>query len=197
MYSKIANACANMFQKNNIIKPEEREIYQYGIEVGVATLVNVATTLAIGLIMRMPVESLVVLLCYIAIRAYSGGFHASSDSKCYIISAVIIILNLAFARIVLHLGLYHVSMIVGCVAGAFIFFLSPVVHENRPLDDDEYPIFKKRARVIVVVLLTATTFLYFLKIYNVAVTSSITIFFVGLSVLLGYIRQKMIQKRSA
>ena len=64
---------------NNIINSEDRELYSYGLKQGMIMLINLLTTLAIGLVFNMLAESVILTVAYIPIRIYSGGYHSRTE----------------------------------------------------------------------------------------------------------------------
>jgi accessory gene regulator B len=85
----------------NIIDPDNQEIYTYGIKQGLLIIINIATVVAMGLVLGLLAESMVFLVTYILIRTYAGGYHAKSQLGCYIFSTI--------AVTVILLGIKHIT----------------------------------------------------------------------------------------
>lgn len=128
------------------IEKEDEAIYIFGLHQGIMLLLNLLTTLMIGLIFGMVWESLFLLLVYIPIRSYAGGYHARTELQCYILSVVMIVSMLwivkSFSGEIL---LNFIMFVIGVVS---ILFLAPLGDKNKPLDDMEQIVYRKRARIL-------------------------------------------------
>ena len=76
MRIKFAEKVAIELVKNQKIKLEDQELYQYGIEQGILILLNVLTALAIGLIFHCLFYIVIFSVVFVPLRTNSGGFHA-------------------------------------------------------------------------------------------------------------------------
>jgi accessory gene regulator B len=75
---------------NDIINNDEKIIYKYGIEQGSLIVINIITTVIIGMLFGMVIESIVFMFTYIPLRTYAGGYHAKNQLLCYFISIIMI-----------------------------------------------------------------------------------------------------------
>lgn len=53
---------------------------------GITVLINLISTIVIGVIAGNVFESIAFLVFYIPLRSYAGGYHASTPRRCYFIS---------------------------------------------------------------------------------------------------------------
>ncbi len=140
------NVITNMID-NGAITKEDEEIYVYGLKVVVALAINIATTLILGGIMGMLLNSIVLLLVIVPIRSYAGGIHASSYIKCYIYSVLILIITFGINKYYLY---NHVNIIVVgiVIAWLIIYAVGPITSENKPVTKEEYIKYKQISRII-------------------------------------------------
>lgn len=61
------------------------EVYQYGFEIIFSTLIGFFITIAIGAVFRMFLVSLVYYFAFVALRQFTGGYHANTYLKCNLI----------------------------------------------------------------------------------------------------------------
>lgn len=137
--SKFINRLIN----NNIIKKEEAEIYSYGFKEMIFIILNLITTLFIGVLFNKVFEIILFMIMYIAIRVYAGGYHARTKLKCYMFS----ILMLTIVCYILKINLLQskfLVLILSIASSFLILFLAPVEDENKPLDKIEIKIYTKR-----------------------------------------------------
>ena len=85
MIVKLSEMLLKFVLKNIRIEKEMIDIYRYGIELLVSTLINLALITIIGILINDIACSLVFLLGFIPIRSFCGGYHAKSYLKCNIV----------------------------------------------------------------------------------------------------------------
>lgn len=159
MFEVLSERITGWLLANGAIPKEDKEIYRYGIQQGMITLLNLGTTMIIGMVFGKLLESLLFMAAYIPLRSYAGGYHAKTAVRCYFFSIVMISAVLWVMRYVTYSGL-----ICGCltaISGSMIWLLAPVEDRNKPLDDVEKGVYRKRARGIVL----AESLLSFLTIF--------------------------------
>lgn len=142
----ISGSIASFCLKKGVIETEDYEIYEYGIWLMLAMLANIATILFIGLVMGMIGSSLVFLIVYIPLRRYAGGYHAGSAIRCYADSVLCVILLFTAMRHFYFPMLWGV--VIAVLLGISIVCLCPVEDYNKPLDQTQKKVYKKRAVVI-------------------------------------------------
>ena len=142
MFSYITEKIVSNMEKQNMIQTDRINIYKYGINQMFNMLLNIATFLVIGLIFHMTLETIIFTAAYIPLRIYAGGFHAITTLKCWIVSAVMLIAVLSAIKYAdLKLYVFDILALIGI---AVILVLSPVEDKNKPLDELEKKIYKKR-----------------------------------------------------
>lgn len=135
----------------NIIKSGEsiedcREVYVYGLTQLFRTLLNLFTTVIIGFCMGMLSESIVFVICLMLIRSYSGGYHSDSPIRCYLISVIAVIM--ALGSIKLSVWNEYSSVLVMVISNGILLLYAPIGHRNKPLEDIEVLVYKRRLRWI-------------------------------------------------
>ena len=89
----------------------------------ITVLLNLISTIVIGVIVGKVFESIAFLVFYIPLRSYAGGYHASTPWRCYFISIVIIMEMLLFIGYVDLSIIYIILLLVGMVV---CFAFAPV-----------------------------------------------------------------------
>lgn len=83
MFEKASEVVTRKLQENNTINEEQYEICRYGLQQGFTIILNIATTLIIGIIMRELLYAVVFMFLYIPLRSNAGGYHAKTATRCY------------------------------------------------------------------------------------------------------------------
>ncbi|MGP1433628.1 MAG: accessory gene regulator ArgB-like protein [Peptoanaerobacter stomatis] len=149
----------------NIIKSGEsiedcREVYVYGLTQLFRTLLNLFTTVIIGFCMGMLSESIVFVICLMLIRSYSGGYHSDSPIRCYLISVIAVIM--ALGSIKLSVWNEYSSVLVMVISNGILLLYAPIGHRNKPLEDIEVLVYKRRLKWILLAL--TVTFMMFVLV---------------------------------
>lgn len=177
MFAKVAKQLAVHLEENQIIKSDDRELYVYGLNQGLSILLNIVTTLGIGLLFGTVLQLVVFMVAYIPLRSYAGGYHARTPVRCYLISiAMLTIISLLIKYITLGRWVYLIET---AISSVIIAILSPVADNNKPLDEIEIVVYKKRtkrillAEVVVSILswITEWEFIFIIMTYVFLVMS--------------------------
>lgn len=148
MFSKGSEKIATALLDNKIIDSDNYDICRYGINQCITTLFNFVTTLIIGLIYGMVLEAIFFTIAYIPVRIYAGGYHAKTPVGCWLFSAVIlVIVLLAIKKFTISL---LVSVLLLIASGSLVCILSPVEDANKPLDEIEMRVYKKRTLIMII-----------------------------------------------
>jgi len=167
MFSRVSEKITNNLVKHGAVDINEREIYLFGVHQGLIILLNIITTVAIGLLFGTLWQMLIFTVAYMSLRSYAGGYHASTPLRCYFLSTLLTTtVSLLIRYIDLH-TLTYVGLLI--LAGIIVIAFSPVGNKNKPLDDSEKKVYKKKAVLICVIeVLTAMVLLCF-RLESVAV----------------------------
>ncbi len=152
MYKKLAILITDKLIRSNSAVEEKRAIYEYGFQLMFNALVNGVSFLTIALISKTFVPCLFFMIGFFAIRGLSGGFHASSPLKCYLLSTVSQVLFILIYNVIpssLYLTLFSVVTLAIMIA---LFVFAPVDHKNKPFYGTEYVRFKKRSRIYALII---------------------------------------------
>lgn len=115
------------------LEKEQLEICQYGMEIILATLVNIGSVLLIGLLWGRLMESIVFLAGFIVIRQQTGGYHAGSYFTCNL--SLILCYSILISIYHTTVSDFHWMSLSGVFVVHFLvwYFFMPVENENKPL----------------------------------------------------------------
>lgn len=166
-----------------IIKSEDKDLYTYGFQQGLIILANILTTILIGFIFGMIWQSVVFMMAYIPLRSFAGGFHAKTPIRCYLYSIVLTSAVLSAVKFIP----WSDFMVIGLalVAGIIIFLLAPVADSNKPLDQNEVVVYKKRSRLILVLEVGILMLLLLIGIKNIPSVISVSLLALSVMLIMG------------
>jgi accessory gene regulator B len=181
MFGRTSEKVVDHFVNTGVVTNDDRELYQYGLNQGLTIVLNIVTTLVIGLLLNMVWQSILFMIAYIPIRTYAGGYHARTPLKCYIISVIMIIAVLLVIKfIVFSIIPFTVFTITSAL---IIVILAPVADANKPLEDIESKVYKRKTLVFLAVEIFITIGLIIFGLVNIAVCIASAL--IVLSVMLG------------
>lgn len=147
LFAKLAHKIGNNLVNSQIIKAEDIEIYIYGINQILVSILNIASALILGAIFGVFYEIAVFMAAYIPLRTFAGGYHAKTPLRCYVFSMIMLaIVSVGLRYFCIADEAYYVILVISIVV---ILILSPVEDKNKPLNEIEHKIYKKRTAIIV------------------------------------------------
>lgn len=94
MITELSHVIADIFIRRKLITEEQREVYEYGLELSIYSLINIMIALTIGLISGKFWESVVFYIVFRFTRLFAGGFHTTNRLIGKIIFAAALLLAL-------------------------------------------------------------------------------------------------------
>ncbi|SHO50309.1 accessory gene regulator ArgB-like protein [Anaerocolumna xylanovorans] len=176
MLDKATDRLVNKLIKKRVIKEEEYELYQFGIETAFLKGLHLLSYFILGLLLGRIMELIIFLAVFIPLREYSGGYHASTKLRCYIVSCMTVLSMLVILRLFPR-DLYGISIYLAMFSGALLFLLIPVETKNKPLDDSEKIYYKSKAGFIIVLLLVLSLFLSMMKQMSYSLILALGLFY--------------------
>ena len=167
---KCSKKIINYMLNNNIILEQDKEIYLFGLISMLRILLNIITLISIGILFGMVGECIVFVIFIILLRTYSGGFHSDNPTICYFISVITVILALLSIKFEV-LNMYG-SIVLLVASLALILKYAPVEHKNKPLEEIEIKVYRRRLLVVMAGLLFISILLIFLNFKSVLIAGN-------------------------
>lgn len=119
------------------------EVYAYGIECTLSTLLILALLMTAGFILRKPIQMFVFILAWLPLRMLVGGAHANTHWMCTLISVGLGSVSVWLSDYINMIpAIAIIAMSICCYT---VFFLTaPFVHKNHPLSERRY----RKTRII-------------------------------------------------
>lgn len=142
MIARLSKRIAPFFVCNEIIKSEDKEVYEYGLQLLLSTVFNGVIALIIAVITKSVLQCICYLAVFIILRKSAGGFHAKTHLGCCCILAVVLSMFILFIKFA-PTELYTVISIFAVVFSLIMIILfAPLEHKNKPIGEKD----KKRLR---------------------------------------------------
>ncbi len=189
---KVIDNFTEFLIKNNIIEEKQREIYAYGLNQLIVYLYNFLTVIVVGWIFGMVWQGIAFTVFYMMIRPYAGGYHARTPKMCYVYSLIMIIVVLFLIMTIPLNGLLY--LVVYFVSSIIIFKLSPVEDENKPLDNIERVVFRKRAIISHIILSLCYFISWFVGLKELSSCVVLVLFTLSIMLVLGEIKNRRLKR---
>lgn len=175
-----------------IITVDNRETINYGISTGIELILNLITTLTIGFVLNMLLESIVFVLSFAYIRVYAGGYHLKKALNCYLVSNGIVGLVLLTVKMIPKQYMGSISFILLAVSIPIILKFAPMGTPNKPLNYQEKDFFRKKVMSYMITELTIIFILLLLDIGILVLVMSLGIFISSFLIIVSVYKQEII-----
>lgn len=88
MIKCVSEKILNFMCKNYDIPSNMKEIYQYGVEITISSIFNILLIIIASLVIGDFISGVIFLVCFIFLRSYCGGYHATTYFRCNIVFLV-------------------------------------------------------------------------------------------------------------
>jgi accessory gene regulator B len=183
MFHKTSNTITENLVKSGTITSADKEVYLFGIQQGFVILLNILTTIVLGILLETLWQILLFTISYIGLRSFAGGYHAKTPQRCYIMSTI---LTLVVALLQKYIAL-SVASYIGLLlfSTIIILVLSPVENNNKPLDDLEKRVYRRTSIIVCLIEVLITITLLLLNIAFVGSCIIWAMFVVSIMMILG------------
>lgn len=150
MIKKLSKKTTQVLINKNIIQNEENKMYEYCVELAIVSLISYLVLLSIAIIFNEITCSLLFLVSFSLFRRLNGGYHASSYSKCAMISLSCYIFMIFIIKN--YASIFEFSYLLLIIGLAIVVLISPQQDDNKPLTKRQYRLLKKASKNIAAIL---------------------------------------------
>lgn len=192
---RLAKSISLALLKNNVITKKELELCEYGMELFLICVLELGSVLILSIIFRNFLETLIFFVGFIPIRIYSGGYHADTRLRCFIILLAVY----ALFSFVMRMSLVeykYILMALSVIAVLLIAIWDPLKHENKNISEKEKRVYHGISITVSIVECGIIVFMILLNRYNIYLQAFILgLFTAVISLTAGKIK-KFLQGRS-
>lgn len=172
-----------------VISKEDREIYKYGYEIIISTIISFLIVVVFGIVSNKLWQTLLFFGILAITRTYSGGYHANTYFKCNFLLSIFLLIYLVLSDCLIKSGNISLIILMLILYITTILIYAPMENKNKKLDEDT----KVKSRIISVSLsffwsIVALVFYYIFEPISVAVT--LTVFIVAITMLMNHLEEK-------
>lgn len=82
MLARLADGLSQRMVDNEAIREEEAALVSFGIVQGLRSLIEMILMVVTGILCGLFWQSMVILLAFIPLRVFAGGYHAKTPLQC-------------------------------------------------------------------------------------------------------------------
>lgn len=142
---KCTDAVTNWMIRCHVIHEEDKELYKYAIHSFFLLLSPLILAGGIGFCVGSVKHGFAVILPFIVLRKFSGGYHAKNLHTCILGSGFLLLLCIICS---IHVQCDWRLAITTAIASVSLIVFSPMDSENRRIDRDERRSYKKNDSVL-------------------------------------------------
>lgn len=170
MIAQLSKRMASFFVCNKIIEEEDEEVYEYGLQLLLSTLLNGFIALLIAIITGTVLQCFLYLAVFIIMRKTAGGYHAKTHSGCCCILVFVLTCFVNFIKTV-TMEIYTITTLASVVFSVIIILLfAPLEHENKPISDKDR-INLRRKSILYISIISVLVFILALLKFDTAMVS--------------------------
>ena len=168
MISKLSAHLTKRLLSNGTITEEDKDLYIYGLFMLLSQLMYFIIACIFGLILGCIVESIIFYIAFQFIRRYAGGYHASTETRCEIMSTLSILACIVVIKLSKIYNFQTALLIISAVSAVCIFILCPLDTPEKPLSEKEFKHFRKISWIIlfVIIIAVAVSYIFNLKFFT-------------------------------
>lgn len=160
MISRLSELIVNGLLKQSNIKDDEQDLYQYGFFILLSQILYFIIAGITGILFGIFFESIIFYIAFQFIRRYAGGYHASTETRCEIMSTLSIVTCIVVIRLSKTYDFQTALLVISAVSALIIAVLCPLDTPEKPLSDAEFKYFRKISLVILFIIISVIAVSY-------------------------------------
>ena len=148
MIKKVSSSAAGWLEHEGAISGEDLSLFAYAMYSLLFGLLPILVVTVLGIVFGMLRGGLLMVLPFMLIRKFSGGYHLDSSKQCFIFSSVLLTFALIAVKVILYFGSTFLLTILVVLSVLGLFCFSPVDNNARKLSPKERRQFRRIAQFL-------------------------------------------------
>lgn len=134
MQHHLSECIADFLLSQKVIKKHEKEIYVYGTQLVISSIINLLICITISLLLGELINGLIFFAIFSSLRRFTGGFHCKTFLMCNVVFSSVVALALLSNIFLGEVFENYVTVIVTAIFNLIcILLFSPIYNENKKL----------------------------------------------------------------
>lgn len=188
MINRLSKSIALFFAQKNIIPDNELDSYIYGFELMLSIILNLSAVSLIMIYSGRFIETILYIASVFILRHHTGGYHAKTPERCFVMTICTYILILFIVSNVTMKPAVIIAVL-SVPALIIILMLAPIVHKNNPVRESDLFRHKRYSVIISLLIVCAVIICVLIRQYALSSVLSLGIFQVSISLLIEKIKE--------
>ena len=195
MFYSLSKRISNRLVDKGVISNDEDEICSYGLFMIFSHTSLFIVTIIFGFLLKQPLKSILFYIQFQFIRRYAGGYHASSELRCNILSAISMIVCIWLIKDIDGNNEFIILLTITIVSAILIALFSPIDTKEKPLSDTEFKHFQIITLIILLVFTCTIVFLMLFGQKTWAIPTCLSIILESILLITGKVKNSMITQK--
>jgi accessory gene regulator B len=183
MIELLSNNITDFFYSNNIIEENEKEIISYGLQLIISSIIGISLIFSFGIILNKVVETMIFIVTFIAIRMYSGGYHAKSYFKCNMTLVIIYLCMIVAVSYTSRNFILPISIILTIMSLCVFLRFAPLDNKNKRMSKHRLEVNRIITLWLIITFYSISMVFYKVNI-QIFYTIIVTIFLISMLIIL-------------
>lgn len=165
MIYELSTKITKKLVKKDVIQEENADVFNYGFEIILSSLLIFSSMLVLGIVFQCLVEVIVFIVFFSSLRVQAGGYHAKTHMQCFAFFALSCFIAILMTKLLLGYDKNYIIIILILIESCIIIMTyAPIDTVNKPLTDAEK--IKYRRKSIITVIVQTTIILVLGGVYS-------------------------------
>lgn len=196
MINNLSTYIVDKLVSKGTVTEDERELYVYGLFMIFSHLMYLVLAIFFGLIFKCFIESVIFYIAFQFLRRYAGGYHAKTETRCEIMSALSILCCIVIIKCSKMYDFNIVLLSTSLVFAVLIFTFCPLDTPEKPLTDKEHKYFRKISLIILSLIIVAIIISFIFKFNIIFAPCCVSVILEGVLIGTGQIKKAYSKKRA-
>lgn len=196
MINNLSTYIVDKLVSKGTVTEDERELYIYGLFMIFSHLMYLVLAIFFGLIFKCFIESVIFYIAFQFLRRYAGGYHAKTETRCEIMSAISILCCIVLIKCSKMYDINIVLLSTSLVFAVLIFIFCPLDTPEKPLTDKEHKYFRKISLIILSLIIVAIIISFIFKFNIIFAPCCVSVILEGVLIGTGQIKKAYSKKRA-
>ena len=124
------------------------EVYAYGLEIFLSSVLEVFATLLLGLFMGKFFETIAFFAAFIPLRSLAGGYHAKTNLRCFAGLLVIYAIFLGILYFTPIEIMSYMALAFALISALPVLILAPLPDKNKPIGPIQRVTLRKQSVIV-------------------------------------------------
>ena len=177
---KLIDSIMEKLLSDGYVREDEAEIVRFGLELNIMKVLISSTMLIAAVIFGSTPAALVFMAVYPPLRSCCGGYHAKTRTACFILSMAAMSSVIAASRLMPARASLYAAAAMYAAGLLCIILLAPVESRNKPFDDKERRVFRRRSLIAAAISAAVIAVLFLFKAHRLMTAAAMAVFFTGI-----------------